>query len=208
MPFRRRRTRRRRRVRPTALRAVRRLARFVDTELHEINFFNTSQIVDNTAQFFQQWAIGQGDETENRNGVQVSLRSLDMRYLLQRGNTDACFRMILFIDRQTNGGTPLVADLLAQVATGSDMIISPLNVENRKRFTILADRTHVLAIGMSENKCFRVKKRLTVKPRFDGTTAALLDVVSGMIWAMFVQANVGGAAQLALDIGTVTRFAP
>ncbi len=206
--------RRRRRVRrtrrkPTALRAVRRLARFVDTELHTNVSTSAVESITSLGTFFNIVEVGQGDDDINRNGIQISMRSLKMKLHFARGSTDTVIRVILFIDRQTNGLFPTVDDLLANTGTGPLMVTSPFNNDNRLRFTILSNFTFGLSEGMGEQKLVSISKKLTHKVRYDGASAGIADVVSGSVLLFVAQASSnGGAVNSVLNAQTRYWFAP
>lgn len=210
MPFRRtRRTRRRRtRRRPTALRAVRRLARFVDTELHQVTVTNALVSVEAVALFFPIILVDQGDDDNQRNGVQISCRSVSMKFLAERGNTDACMRVILMIDRQVNGVVPDIADLLEVSGNPPLQLTSPFNNDFTRRFTILSDTFKTFIDGHSDQRCWSLKRRLTHKVRYDRAGALIDDVVSGMLYVVLFQANAGAAAGITTTFLSRVRFAP
>lgn len=184
MPFRRRtRTRRRRRTRrPTAMRAVKRLARFVDTELHFADIVITNPDVDELGIITPLISVPQGVDANDRDGVQISLRSLSMKFQLLIGSESVCVRFLLVIDKQVNGAEFLLADLLQDTTTDLRQLTSPINNDNRKRFTILRDWTRTLVAGHSNTICFNVRRRLTNKIRYDGIGGLIADVVSGMVY--------------------------
>lgn len=209
MPFRRtHRRRRRRRRRPTAMRAVKRLARFVDTELHQSVVASAAQQATSLGLFIRLVQIDQGDDDTDRSGVQVALRSLEVRFHMERGNTDACVRTIIFVDKQTNGIQPTLADIFQVLGSPEIGITSPINNDNKRRFTILSDRLRNFIDGHSDHQCWRYGRKLTNKVRFDGTSSALVDVVSGMVWCLHLADVVAGAP--AVDVNQVSRvwFAP
>ncbi len=208
MPFRRRRTRRRTRRRPTALRAVRRLAKFVDTELQQSLFFADNVSASDTGLLFTLAAIAQGTDDVNRIGFQASMVRLEARILIERGNTDSCIRLLLVIDKQTNGAFPTVNDLLQVTGSGNQKVTSPMSNENRLRFTVLSDRVYSLVTGHSTIRCFPIRKRLTHKMRFDGPGQGIVDIVSGSIILLAIATTTGAAASPTISMVSRLWFAP
>ena len=212
MPFRRRRRRRRvRRRKPTAMRAVRRLARFVDTELHVVHTVLTNPDILNVAIFEPLALIAQGDDVDQRDGLQVALRSIDLRFIIQSGTNRACVRFILFIDKQVNNNTaPLTLDdLMEETSTAIEALVSPINIENKRRFTILRDWTRTLVDQtQTDVLCFRVRKSLKTKVRYTGGAATLAETNSGMPFLFMFGTNT--TAQTAPNVTMVCRttFAP
>lgn len=213
MPFtRRRRTRRTRRRtrRPAkALRAVRRLARFVDTELNQAVFIQEEDSITQAASFYNLVQVAQGDDDVNRDGLQISLRRVEIKFLVASGNIASCLRFILFVDKQSNGAQPLIGDLLQVTGTGLQQQVSPTSNDFKKRFTILRDFNKVVSADESNDKiCFSLRRRLTNKMRFDGTTGAIADVVSGALWLVVFADTLGGANSPELTFISRTWFAP
>ncbi len=210
MPFRR--TRRRRRVtrrRPTAMRAVRRLAKFVDTELHQqIAFFTEVGILGGVESFTPLTLIAQGDDDINRTGLQVALRSIRIKFNATRGNADTVLRVILFVDKQSNGGTPLIGQVLQLTGSIPSKIVSPVSNDFKRRFTFLSDRTHQISLGRGEHVLFTISRKLTNKVRYDGPGAAIADVVSGMLWLLLLSDGAGGAQSPSVSMASRVWYAP
>ncbi len=210
MPFRRRRFTRRRRIRrkPKALIAVRRLARFVDTELHENQILNDGVGIQSTPAFLQLIFAAQGDDNNERNGVQITCRSLDLRFVGEMGNTNANMRIIVLIDKQTNGVAPTAAEVLEDTGTATSQLASQYNTDFSKRFIILSDRCRTFVEGRSDTMCWHLKRRLKHKVRFDGAGSGIGSVVSGMVWAMLFTDQLGGAAAVTITLASFITFAP
>jgi len=210
MPFRRTRRRRRstRRRRPTALKAVKRLARFVDTELHQDTLIADVVGVQSAGVFIQMQQIAVGDTDVHRNGLQVSLRSIQLKFIAERGNTDACMRIILFIDKQVNGAFPLFSQLLEVTVTPTLQITSPFNNDFRRRFTILSDTYKTFVDGNSDKRCWKLNRKLSHKIRYTGDTGAIADVTSGMVYLALLTDQLGGAAAVTTSLVSRTWFAP
>ncbi len=209
MPFRRRRTRRRTRRRPTALRAVRRLARFVDTELHQaLVVDDTNTVTAGGPSFVPLVAVAQGDDDSDRNGLQITLRRLHMRFTVERGNTDSLLRVIVFRDRQSNGLTPTLNQVLQRTATVTEAMVSPKSNDFRRRFTFLSDRIHQVSLGRGEQIQFRVSHKLSNKVIYSDDLAIVASVQSGMIWLLMLSSGAGGAASPTISSISRIWFAP
>ncbi len=210
MPFTRRTRRRRRprRSRPSAMRAVRRLARFVDTELNQAIFIGQGIDVQFTGSFLDLVQISQGDDDNNRHGLQVTMRSIAMRFHVAIGNQDSCLRVILLVDKQSNGAVPTVADVLQITTGGTDVVTTPTNNDNKKRFTILSDRVRILINGHSDLLCFPLRKKLTHKIRFDGVGQAIDDVVSGAVFLLLLSDQTTVANAPTVAVTSRAWFAP
>jgi len=92
--------------------------------------------------------IVQGDSILTRDGDQVIIKRLTVRYQLTMNTGLAnCNRVIIFWDNQNNGSTPAVTDVLnsASWITGYNPV-----VQQQKRFHILRD-TFVVASNQGSN---------------------------------------------------------
>ena len=192
MPFtRRRRTRRRRRTtrrRPTALRAVRRLAKFVDTELNVVDTVLTNPDILDISSFTPLALVAQGVDSFQREGVQITLVHLRLKFIIQIGSQAVCVRFILFTDKQVNNNVdPLVlGDIVQNTGSVLEALTSPVNNDTRRRFRIHRDFHRTLVPGHSNTLCFSVMLRLRTKVRFTGPTADLLETISGMPFLMML----------------------
>ncbi len=193
------------------MRAVKRLARFVDTEVHVVSTILTNPDILNVAIFEPLALVAQGDDIDQRDGLQISLRSIDLRFILQAGTNRACVRFVLFIDNQVNNNTaPLTLnDLMEETTSALEALVSPINIENKRRFRILKDWTRTLVDQTQTDViCFRVRKTLKTKVRFTGDLDDLTEVNSGMPFLFMFSTNT--TAQTAPNVTMICRttFAP
>jgi len=208
MPFRRRRRRRRRARRPTAMRAVKRLARFVDTELNFSDQTTTNPDVDNDPLILPLVIVPQGDDANDRHGIQITLRRLHIRWIFQIGSESVCVRLMLVIDKQVNGVEFTIDELLQDTTTDLRSLVSPLNNDNRRRFTVLKDWHRTLVPGHSNTLCFSVHRKLSNKVRFLGTGALINDVTSGMPFLVMFTDKVTAATAPNVTVISRVWFAP
>lgn len=113
--------------------------KFIDTQNNATNITTTPLIV-------QLSNIIQGDTTITRDGSQLKCLSLQWSYFLSQDESSitSIIRCMLVKDKQTNQAIYAAGDVLSDVDAG-DAIVSPYNRDNRKRFTIMYDRIHVLS---------------------------------------------------------------
>ncbi|QCW23634.1 MAG: capsid protein [Circoviridae sp.] len=89
--------------------------------------------------------IAQGTGESERLGRKVTLTQISVRYTLEIPETTAIadasdtIRLIVYLDRQTNGATAGITDILQD-----DHYLSFNNLDNNQRFLTLMDRTHDL----------------------------------------------------------------
>ncbi len=190
------------------MRAIRNLSRFVDRELHtdEIAF---QQNVTNTGVFVLLSAIAEGVGTEDRNGLQVTMRSIAYKISITIGNNDGCLRVLTFIDKQSNGGFPTLDQLLETNVFGLASVNSPLEKDFLKRFRVVSDRRYVFtAVRFPVNCPPGVRRRLTHKIRYTGATNTIASITTGAVIMLMVASTAGGANSPNVDVAGRLLFAP
>lgn len=93
-----------------------------------------------TAQIIQLSSIPQGDDATSRDGRKVAKVSSQMRYSMNGGSDVSFvavnpFRVIVLHDSQSNGVSPVAADIL----TAPTNIRSPLTLDFKERFRVIHD---------------------------------------------------------------------
>lgn len=84
--------------------------------------------------------VAQGTDINQRIGRKIRMQYLDLRlntFVTAIGTSQ--WRVLVVYDRENNALTPTVADVLADVGTGSLNPNTPLNINNRNRFLVLRD---------------------------------------------------------------------
>lgn len=133
----------------------------------------------------------QGDGINQREGRQIYVQSVQCN-LRAEWNTaaspsPATYRIILFVDKQSNGAAPAVADLLdTSTALSCDAL---RNLNNRKRFKILLDRRYAITPTGASNTSivddFYLKKFITTQYNA-GTAGTIADISSNSIYMLTV----------------------
>lgn len=158
-------------------------------------------------------AVAQGTGNSQRLGLRAIFKSLDIRmnFIWQQVVKDgATARVIVYIDKQTNGAQAQVTDLLdgAKVAA-ENAILAPLNLENKHRFQILRDvavQSPTSDVNWDGTVFFSKKQRTQLhlkiplggkrglQTRFLGTGATVADVADNSVHiAIFMnQSSTGG----------------
>ena len=189
------------------MRAVRALSKFVDRELHhsEVQF---GQNVTDAGNIRIIGAIAVGDESNNRNGIQVTMRSMQLRYQLTIGNNDGVTRIVVLIDRQSNGVLPTFAEVFEVATSGISTVNSVYEIDHIKRFKIIYDRRHVFTGVRVPIQVGAVRRRLTHKIRYDGAGTTIADVVSGAVILLMISTTTGGANSPNVEMFGRFKFAP
>ncbi len=150
--------------------------------------------------------IPQGVTEVQRIGRKCTLKNIMWRYRLTLDAEDAVivagqavtFRLILYQDKQCNGATALVTDILE-----TDDFRSFRNLANAGRFNILMDRTHTvnkLAMGsdgaglMSTAQVTMLRtlyKSCNIPIEFNGVTGALGEIRSNNLGVLLLVSNAG-----------------
>ena len=135
----------------------------------------------------------QGTQITNRLGNAVMFRSLALSYELKMAqstldNTNIV-RVMLFIDHQSNGTTPVPALFLETV----DDVLSPYKQGNLQRYTYLYDQLFYLnAPGLAWNGTtevssqmsvkFAFQKNLQLKVHYTGNLGTAADISRNNVW--------------------------
>lgn len=208
MPFiRHRRTRRLTRRKPKALMAVRRLAKFVDTELH-VDYGNfTLGAVPDTGSVTLISSIAQGDDFNDRSGSQLACRSLELRMHADRGTGNSAYRMLVVVDKQTNGALATVVEILQAIPSSPFATTAFPNQNTLKRFTIVSDRLFMAERDNDEAKAYRWRVKLTHKIRYSGNGGLIGDIVGGSVLLVAIS-DQGAGGGPTLSVSTKLKFAP
>lgn len=138
--------------------------------------------------------IPQGVTDVTRVGNKVTLTKVNLRGLAAMEDfgtaafSGGVLRTILFIDKQTNGATAAVLDILRTAA-----VLSFRNMDNLDRFIILDDTTirvpiesaNVLHTAISRFP-WSVNKKINVDVHFSGTTGAITELRSSNIGLLYI----------------------
>jgi len=121
--------------------AVDRLKELINTEFKYIDTNSSVTSVASMAPILLNGCI-QGDSATQREGSTIRPKSVDLRYQLTYNATSVqnTVRVMVIIDRQPNGATYSMVDLLS-----TNAVDSPRNLDYRRRFKILYDKVHCIA---------------------------------------------------------------
>ncbi len=146
--------------------------------------------------------IAQGVTESQRIGRKCTIKSINWRYSLSLPEQDAggtpfngdIIRVILYLDKQTNGATATVTGILE-----SDDYQSFNNLANKGRFRTLMDRTHDVNFmgGMASDNAAVVSqvateyeysffKKCNIPLEFDSTTGAITELRSNNIGVLLL----------------------
>ncbi len=172
--------------------------KFHDFQLDDSVIVASGQITDSVN------LIAQGITESTRVGRKCTIRSIQWRYRVELPKKDAVgtptggdsVRIIMYVDKQCNGATAVVGDLLE---TGNWQ--SFRNLSNQGRFTILMDRLvniNYLTMAsdgaglVSEDNVFKdgtYNKQCNLPIEFDNTVGAITEIRSNNIGTLILAAS-------------------
>lgn len=155
--------------------------------------------------------ITEGSSDADRTGNWIKRDWVRLRFLAEKplGTLPAIyFRIVVFRDSQTNGGTPAVADVLSSAAVQSGYNADNVSAVGGKRFTILRDYFFVLnsqAAGATAESLVNAKAwTTTIKNagvvHYDATGGTIADIVSGEIFILSLTTSATAPVQCQAEI--------
>lgn len=169
----------------------------IDTAVYQVNTTGTFTLLHNPPL---------GTDFTARIGRKTVVRSVYIRGTVQLENAAQLTaqqipaqqsRMILLVDLQPNGATPIVTDLL-KTATPS----SQLNLNNRDRFRIIKDKTFVFdsmiltdVLSAWNRNIYNLKcyKKMKLEVIFNGTNGGnIADINSGALYMFWIGSAAAG----------------
>lgn len=156
--------------------------RLLNVEVKNFDTQATLAVINTTPIITQLTNIDRGDTTNSRDGSQCKMVGIEFHYSCLVNASAASrtqIRVMLVVDKQTNQAVYVINDLIADI-TASDNVISPRNLDNKHRFSILYDRTHVLSAA-SPSVIVRkyIKKDLLL--RYDDTGNGIADLTQNSL---------------------------
>jgi len=149
--------------------------------------------------------IARGDDINERTGRQVILKSVELKcdnYITATTGVRQTQRVLVVYDSQTNATALTILQVLNAVT-----VISMKNLENRKRFQILLDKTLDLMPSGDERQHWKWYKKLNHQVQFNnGDAATVADIVTGSLYFITIGSNVAGVNAGTSDITVRVRY--
>lgn len=159
----------------------------VEYKFHDVQVNGTSFGTNGSQVITQLTNIAQGDTSITRDGAQIKLTRIDIKYLINQNlsatGATTC-RVMLVQDKQTNQAIYNFSDLLEFV--NSNSVNSPLNLDNKYRFRVLANKIHVLNANSNVGAVGKISLPLEMRIRFDASTSAIADLTSNSLSVVFM----------------------
>ncbi len=180
-----------------------RLKRLINIEVKNFDVQQTSVAIGTGPIIVQLSNIPQGDGTSTRDGAQCKVIGIQLCYKIEMDltATQSQFRIMLVLDKQTNQAIYVGGDLLEDITT-QDSMLSPRNLDNLKRFSVLYDKVHLLAIdGQSQAYGKRFFKK-EILLRYDASTPSIADLTQSSLSLFMLSSEVANSPV----ISTFTRL--
>ncbi len=171
-----------------ALTIAKSIKRLINVEVKNFDVQLTGTAITDTPLITQLSNIPQGDGVSARDGAQCKMIGLELSFALNQSTSSAGgtqIRVMLVQDKQTNQAIYTAADLLEDV-TQSDALVSPRNLDNMRRFSVLLDRTWVLNIAGVTNILYKHYFKKDVLLRFDASTPSIADLTQNSMSLLLV----------------------
>lgn len=151
----------------------------VEVKNHDVQ--QTQVTITNALIITQLSNIDRGDTTNLRDGAQCKMIGIDFNYRLEVHPTDprTTVRIMLVLDKQTNQAIYVPGDLLQDI-TATDVLISPRNLNNKHRFSVLYDKTHMLSLAVPA-VVVRTYIKKDVLLRYDNTGNGIADLTQNSL---------------------------
>lgn len=157
-----------------------------------------------------------GDDIGERDGRQISMRSLEVRMEAQPiGTATSChaLRVLIFVDKQANAAAPTPAQVLAVVGS-AEATVSAYNLEYRNRFWILHDRTFGFgaesggaATGFDKLYIAKVWRYLNQKVTYNaGVAGTVADIATNSLYLLAIADTATAAQEPFLQFYSRLRF--
>lgn len=141
-------------------------------------------------------AIPAGDANGERDGNEIMVKSILMRFIIDRGFAgNAWVRVMLVTDKRTNQAPYVLGDLL-QDGTSPQNLVSPLDFDNAGRFNVHYDEVIPMTTGGMTDAIFRkrfIKKN--IKIRFDASTPGIADMRFNSLSFVFIGSESTGGQE-------------
>lgn len=155
--------------------------------------------------------IQNGTAYYNRVGTVISIRSIELRlnFISTAGTgVDQIQRYSLVLDRQPNGVAPLYTDIYGAIG-GLVNFTSLRNLENRKRFKILWDRSYSVNINTGSNyqKYLYLKIRRPIITTYTSASTGLVsDITTNALYFVSIGSQASGPTAGAVQGNGRIRF--
>lgn len=160
----------------------------------------------------QSYNIVQGTGDGNRTGNFVQVKGIWLRFIctLPTGTPYSTYRVVVFTDRQTNGSTPAITDVLETATGGIGAGYNDDNVTKvgGARFRVIRDKWFAVNSGVgasdatsaSQGKAFQMYLKGPFTVHYKANAGAITDIVSGEIFVATLANGTNASIQCQVQI--------
>lgn len=132
-------------------------------------------------------SIAAGASVSDRVGRKITMKDILIKInttIIGAAIGNQVFRAFVVYDAQTNATTPTLTDILQSAATGATAVISPMNLANRDRFRILAEKTIVLSANTETERAIIkfYRKNMKLDTIYNSALSAVGAISSGSLY--------------------------
>lgn len=153
-----------------------------------------------TGDFYWNLNIAQGDDVDQRVGEEIILKKQEWIVSINSTATtvNKRYRVILFMDTQTNGNPPAPFTSISPTSglldnsTISDTFYSPLNYRTNERYKVYYDKTHIFNIQdtlAASRHVIKCSKSFNTKIKYASSQDTLDALASKNVWIMVLGAQ-------------------
>ncbi len=174
--------------------------RLLNVEFNHHDVQTNLQAIGTTATITQLSNISQGDTSTTRDGDSIKITAISGKYdfLTNPSATVSIIRIMLVLDKQTNGAIYSIGDLLEDT-TAQDILVTPLNLDNKHRFKILWSRKIHLSKTGEGGRTVKFYKKVSIKLRYGTNLGTIADLNSDSLSLVMVSTQ-------ATNTPTVTSY--
>lgn len=140
--------------------------------------------------------IAQGDDTDDRTGKQISIKSIQLSLNIKNTTVNKAYgRLVIVLDRYVNGSLFNISDLYdtASITFNNGAL---RNLNNKTRFKILMDRKYRLSSLENDNQQTMVFINKYIKTsiitNYMGTTDGVASINTGGIYILWADSETTG----------------
>lgn len=171
---------------PYLIKSVGLMKSLINTEPKFIDSTFTTAVLGTTVLYSRLTAIAGGTTDSQRIGNKVLLKDVFIRYtiVMNAAATSTIYRVLLFVDKETDGASPTSPQPLQTATTES-----PLSMDFSKRFVMIRDQYIPLSINGSRQVGKKIYGILNFHCEFDGTGTGIADAKENQIWLAFLSSD-------------------
>jgi len=165
------------------------------------SYLNVASINTITPTFLLVNGVGAGTGFNERVGRKIKIKSIQLNGVVIVGTAvPARVRLMLVLDRQANGSTPSIGNILdnTTILVNSKAF---MNLDNRARFSVIWDKKVTLDAVMKTQVDYSVFKKKLIDVTYSGTTNGIGSISTNSIW--FVAVSDQGVTNAPTFVGGV-----